>query len=200
MTAFTALRVETLFGLLDALGLDTVDLLGNWMGGLIALEMALAQPERIRRITLMGSAGIPFPPTPDLMKLLTFYDDPSAEALEALMRCFLYDVTAFGDIESLSRRRIELAVRPDVRRSHLATFASIHAVDQTRLATLPQPVMLLHGRDDRIIPLDVSLQLLAMLPHSDLHVLGECGHWLQLEKPSEFDYLVTGFHGQKPAG
>jgi hypothetical protein len=32
-----------------------------------------------------------------------------------------------------------------------------------------------------------------MLPHSNLHVLGECGHWLQLEKPSEFDYLVTGF-------
>ena len=71
------------------------------------------------------------------------------------MRCFLYDTATFGDIESLSRRRIELAVRPEVRRSHLATFATMHAVDQTRLAALPQPVMLIHGRDDRIIPLDV---------------------------------------------
>lgn len=57
----------------------------------------------------------------------------------------------------------------------------MHAVDQTRLAALPQPVMLIHGRDDRIIPLDVSLRLLAMQPHSNLHVLGECGHRSQLE-------------------
>jgi hypothetical protein len=63
-------------------------------------------------------------------------------------------------LESLSRRLIELAVRPEVRRSHLVTFATIDAVDQTRLATLPQPVMLIHGRDDRIIPLDVRLRLL----------------------------------------
>ncbi|WP_460073091.1 alpha/beta fold hydrolase [Streptomyces sp. YKOK-I1] len=198
MTAFTELRVRTLFGLLDALGLDKVDVVGNSMGGMIAMEMALLHPERVDRITLMGTGGIPFTPGPDLARLITFYDDPTAEALADLMRCFLYDPVAFGDLDELSRRRLDLATRPEVRRSHLATFSGgIHAVDQERLASLDHPVMVIHGREDRIIPVEVSQRLLSLLPHAHLHVLGECGHWLQLEKPAEFDWLITGFHGRK---
>lgn len=198
MTAFTEARVKSIFGLLDALGLDRVDLVGNSMGGLFALEMAIAQPKRIGRITLMGSGGVPFAPGPGLVKLVTFYDDPTAEALEALMRCFLYDVAAFGDLQALSHSRLDLAVRADVRRSHLATFAGAsHAVDQEALTHITSPVMLIHGRDDQIIPVDVSLQLLALLPQSHLHLLGQCGHWSQLEKPAEFDYLISGFHGRR---
>ncbi|WP_460072980.1 alpha/beta fold hydrolase [Streptomyces sp. YKOK-I1] len=197
MEAFTRARVDALFELLDELGLEQVDLVGNSMGGLIALEMAVAQPKRIRRVTLMGSGGVAFPPGPDLLKLVTFYDDPTAEALSSLMRCFLFDPSAFGDLDALARDRIELAASPEVRRSHLATFsAGGYAVDPDALTSLPHPVQLIHGQADRIVPLEISLRLLEAIPDSRLHVLGRCGHWSQLEKPGEFDELIKTFHGK----
>jgi 2-hydroxymuconate-semialdehyde hydrolase len=194
---FTRLRVETLLGLLDALDLREVDLVGNSMGGLLALEMALAQPARVARMTLMGSGGIPFSPGPDLASLVNFYENPTAEALEQLMTCFLFRPDAFGDLAELSRRRLELVLKPEVRRSHLATFAGgTHSVDLAKVPSIMSPVLLIHGREDRIIPVDVSMKLHSLLPHSQLHILGECGHWSQLEKPDEFDYLLAGFHGR----
>ncbi|WP_460072957.1 alpha/beta fold hydrolase [Streptomyces sp. YKOK-I1] len=196
MTAFTKARVEALFELLDHLGLDRVSVVGNSMGGMLAMEMALAHGDRIDRLTLMGTGGVPFEPTPGLFKLMSFYDDPTAESLGSLMREFLFDPTAFGDVDALARDRFELANRPEVRRSHLAMLATgkVHQVDLEALRSLPHQVQLVHGREDRIVPVETSLRLFDTVPHSRLHALGECGHWLQLERPREFDQLIVGFH------
>jgi len=53
----------------------------------------------------------------------------------------------------------------------------------------------IHGRDDRIVPLSNSLKLHSLIQKSDLHVFGECGHWTQIEKKDQFAKLVMDFFG-----
>ena len=59
MKAFNLLQADTLWELLDKLGVDRVHLVGNSMGGMISIRMALAQPERVATMLLMGSAERP---------------------------------------------------------------------------------------------------------------------------------------------
>ena len=89
IAAFTTLRVQTLAALLDHLGIDTVDIIGNSMGGIVGLCLALAHSQRVRRIILMGAGGAPLAPTPGLLSLILFYDNPTVEAMRALLPKFV---------------------------------------------------------------------------------------------------------------
>lgn len=51
----------------------------------------------------------------------------------------------------------------------------------------------MHGRDDQVIPLQTSLTLLTLIPDSQLHVFGQCGHWAQIEHNARFNRLVNDF-------
>jgi 2-hydroxymuconate-semialdehyde hydrolase len=198
MVAWQALRVEQILALLDALGHDWVDIVGNSMGGSLALRLAVEHPERVGRLVLMGSAGAPFAPGPGLAPLLGFYDDPTPQRLRSVLDSFVYDLDSFGDVDELVASRIEAALRPEVRRSWAAMYAGPPApealrVDPEALAQLPHPVLLLHGRDDRIVPPEASLWLLERLPEADLTLLGRCGHWIMLERPQAFRRAVLEF-------
>ncbi|MEU4249018.1 alpha/beta hydrolase [Amycolatopsis sp. NPDC026612] len=61
------------------------------------------------------------------------------------------------------------------------------------IAALTRPTLILHGRDDRVIPLETSLRLHHLIRPSQLHVFGDCGHWVQIERQDEFASLVTAF-------
>lgn len=203
MVAWQRLRVEQLVALLDALGRERADLIGNSLGGSLALRLAIEHPERVGRIVLMGSAGGPYPPGPGLAPLLGFYDDPSAERLRSVLEAFVYDLDKFGDVEALAQARLEQALDPDVSASWEAMYAGPPApealqVDPEALAELPHPVLLMHGRDDQIVPPEASLWLLENLRDADLLLLGRCGHWIMLERPEAFRRAVLDFLAQSP--
>jgi pimeloyl-ACP methyl ester carboxylesterase len=121
--AFGQLRAETLLTLLDELRPNRVHLVGNSMGAMIALRMAQLQPERFDRLILMGSGGAPAPFTEDLARMINFYDEPTPDAMRSLLLAFIDDTTVFaGRIDEIAVDRVAKAVRPQVRRSHLATF------------------------------------------------------------------------------
>lgn len=62
---------------------------------------------------------------------------------------------------------------------------------------MTHPILLVHGRDDVVVPLETSLWLLPRLPRVQLHVFGQCSHWVQIEKREGFNALVSSFlHGQ----
>ena len=68
------------------------------------------------------------------------------------------------------------------------------ALSGTELATIQNPVLMVHGRDDRVVPWRVSsAQLLDLLPDARLHVLSGCGHWTMIEKTAEFLAVVQPF-------
>lgn len=198
MVSWQELRVEQLVAILDALGHERADLIGNSLGGSLALRLAVEHPDRVGRIVLMGSAGGPYPPGPGLAPLLGFYDDPTAERLQSVLEAFVYDLDAFGDVQALAEARLERALDPEVSASWAAMYAGPPApealqVDADALAALPHQVLLLHGRDDRIVPAEASLWLLEHLREADLLLLGRCGHWIMLERPEAFRRAVTDF-------
>jgi 2-hydroxymuconate-semialdehyde hydrolase len=67
------------------------------------------------------------------------------------------------------------------------------ATPEDAIRALPHEVLVIHGRDDQIIPLASSVRLHSLLRHSDLHVFGECGHWTQIERKDRFASMVSDF-------
>lgn len=197
--AFTDLRVDTLLALLDVLGLGRVNLVGNSMGGIISLALALKAPEHVGRIVLMGSGGAPVEGTltPGLLKLISFYDDPTADNMAELLTSFVHDPAFFGDrLQEIAAARLPRATRPEVERSHRATFGpgtTPLGIDEDSLATLPHLVLVVHGNDDRIVPLAAGQWFAKHLPNARLEVFPDTGHWLQIEQGPRFAELLRSF-------
>ncbi|WP_017934538.1 alpha/beta fold hydrolase [Nocardioides sp. Iso805N] len=197
MGPFNELRARAVLALLDELGLEKVHVVGNSMGGQLALILALDHPERIDKVLLMGSGGAPdMPVSPGLSHLREFYADPSAESLEGLLTEFVHDLEPLrGTIDRVVKERMEYVTREDVRRSHEASFDPHGArrfFTREELATLPHHVLCVHGRDDRIIPVAASRYFAESIPGANLYVLGGCGHWTQIEHPQTFEALLDG--------
>ncbi|MHA5050484.1 alpha/beta fold hydrolase [Streptomyces sp. SD15] len=190
MPEYTDLRARSLLALLDALGVAKAHFIGNSMGGMITLRAAQIEPDRIDKMILMGSGGAPIPPSADLMKLITFYQDPSPEAMADLLVRFVDDTALFaGNLEEIARTRVGLATRDDVRRSHLATFNPEHGpvkYTEGELAAIGHQALVLHGREDRMLPVTAGYYLAENLPNARLHVLPHAGHWIQIEQAAEF--------------
>lgn len=197
MPAYTGLRARSVLALFDALGVDKAQVVGNSMGGMITLRIAQLAPERIDRMILMGSGGAPIPPSDDLMRLITFYDDPSAQAMSDLLVRFVDDPGLFaGRLDEIARTRTALANRPDVRRSHLATFDPGHgpvSYSPAELAAITHEALVLHGREDRMLPVRAGYYLAEHLPNAQLHVLPHTGHWIQIEQATRFTALARLF-------
>jgi pimeloyl-ACP methyl ester carboxylesterase len=187
---------EHLTAFADALDLPSFSLVGNSFGGALALKLATGIPDRTDRLVLMGSVGLDFPVTPGLEQVWGF--TPSLPNMRALLDLFAHDRTRVTD--DLAELRLAAATKDGVQESFAAMFPAPHqeriralAVGESRIAELSLPTLILHGRDDRVIPLETSLRLHRLIRPSQLHVFGECGHWVQIEKRDAFVSLVTSF-------
>lgn len=187
---------EHLLGVADALGLERFSLVGNSFGGALALSMAVHAPERVDRLVLMGSVGVPFPITKGLDRVWGY--EPSVEAMRGLLDVFTHDPAYATD--ELARLRYEASVRPGVQESFAAMFPAPRqaAVDalvtpEEQIRALPHRTLVVHGRDDRVIPLENAFRLLHLVDNARLHVFGRCGHWTQIEHAEAFNALVRDF-------
>lgn len=193
--------MRQLDGLLDALGLEKVHLVGNSMGGALALHFLDRRPERVAKAVLMGTVGAPFTLTPQLDALWGFYDDPTPEHMKQAMRYFVYDPQTVGnDLDAIAENRFAAAMEPQIARSFGAMFPAPrqqHVDDLVlpaeRIAAIAQPTLLIHGRDDGIVPLETSLYLLQHLQRPQLHVFGQCRHWVMVEYRHSFHQLLRNF-------
>ena len=67
------------------------------------------------------------------------------------------------------------------------------ATPKGRIATLPHRTLVVHGRDDRVIPVDNAFRLLDLIDDAELHVVGRCALWTQIERSAEHNRLVGDF-------
>lgn len=188
--------VRQAVGLLDALGIARTDLVGNSFGGGLALALAIAHPERVRRLVLMGSVGVPFAITPGLDAVWGY--TPSVENMRAIMDYFAFNQGLMSD--DLARLRFEASARPGVQESYAAMFPAPRqrwvdamASAEADIRALPHETLVVHGREDRVIPLANAHTLANWLPRAQLHVYGQCGHWTQIEHAARFARLVGDF-------
>lgn len=183
-------------GVLDALGVAQADLVGNSFGGALSLALAVRHPQRVRRLVLMGAAGVRFELTPALDAVWGY--TPSFENMRKLMDLFAYDRSLVND--ELAELRYRASIRPGFQESFSAMFpaprqrsvdALCSAEDDIR--ALPHETLVIHGREDQVIPLATSLKLATLIPNAQLHVFGKCGHWTQIEHAARFAQLVGAF-------
>jgi 2-hydroxymuconate-semialdehyde hydrolase len=201
LAAFTQLRVDTLLALFDHLGLDRVTLVGNSMGGIISLKLAMQAPERVDALVLMGTGGAPVGITAGLLQLITFYDTPTAENMADLLTKFVHDPSFFGDdLDKIAADRLPLALRPEVERSHRATFGpgeGTLGIDEHSVAALRQPVLVMHGEDDQIMSPAAGEWFAEHLPNARLDLITDTGHWIQIEDPDRFTAALREFLAER---
>ena len=188
--------VKQTVDLFDALKIEKADLVGNSFGGALALAMAVKYPKRVNRLILMGSMGINFPITYGLDRVWGY--TPSFENMKELLDIFAYDRSIVND--ELAQMRYESSMQPGFQESFSSMFPAprqegVHGMagNEVYLRSVRHKTLIVHGREDRVIPIETSLKLIQVLENADLHIFGKCGHWTQIEKTEEFAKLVENF-------
>ena len=181
---------------LDAMEIEQAHVIGNSFGGSLAVALAIRAPERVSRLVLMGSVGLEFDLTEGLD--LTWGYTPSLENMRRLLDLFAYNRELVTD--ELAQMRYEASLRPGVQESYAAMFPAprqdgIRKIcsSEADVRNIEHETLIIHGRDDRVIPASVSEQLSRCIKNSQLHIFGNCGHWTQIEHNRRFNQLVTDF-------
>lgn len=183
-------------GVMDALGIEKAHLIGNSFGGAIALRIATQHPERVGKLVLMGSMGVDFEITEGLNEVWGF--DGTLEGMRRVMGFFAYDEKLTTD--ELAEVRFAGATQPGFQESFSAMFPAprqrwVEAMTtpETEIKALPHRTLILHGREDKVIPLANSYKLESLLDNADLGVFSHCGHWSMIERTADFNRLVRDF-------
>lgn len=181
---------EFLRRFIQQLDLSNINLLGNSLGGHVALVYASKHPEMLRTLTLTGSSGLyenafggSFPRREDKEFIrkkvaVTFYDPKFAT--DALVdECFV----TVNDRAKL------------IRILSLAKSAIRHNM-AAELPKLKMPVCLIWGKQDQITPPHVAEEFHEMIPNSELFWIDHCGHAAMMEQPAEFNAILDGWLGK----
>jgi 3-oxoadipate enol-lactonase len=196
-TAFTlADMVDDVVALWDEVGAATTCLLGVSMGGFIAQQLALQHPRRVERLALVSTAAsqawISKDDTPwsteveaVLAKLTPYFTDAFRERNPMLVRSMAKQIAKNvegGDFSGRAAQQKEAARGFDLR---------------PRLSQLRCPTLIVHGAEDRVIPVEAARELARLVPTSRLEILAAAGHLLLAEKPRELYELVSAaFRGE----
>ncbi|WP_182907453.1 alpha/beta fold hydrolase [Microbispora sp. H13382] len=196
---------------LDGLGLQQVDVIGNSMGGIVGTQVALAHPDRIRRLVTIGGMGRNiFSPSPGegIKLLMEFTEEPTRERLIQWLHSMVYDPALVT--EELIEERWALATEPETlaaaRRMYgRAAFAAgqkAAAKSDTppywaMLHKLKARTLITWGRDDRVSPVDMALLPMRTVPDVEVHIFPNCGHWVMIEQKAAWESVVLAFLTRK---
>jgi pimeloyl-ACP methyl ester carboxylesterase len=183
-------------GLMDALGIEKTSLVGNSFGGAIALRIATQHPERIDKLVLMGSMGVPFPITEGLERVWGY--EASFENMRKVLDVFAYSRELVND--ELAQVRYEGSIQPGFQEAFSSMFPAprqrwVEAMctPDEDIRRLPHRTLILHGREDQVIPLQTSLRLEELIDNADLSVYSHCGHWSMIERNDDFNRSLLEF-------
>ena len=196
--------VEFLQGFLHVLGLDAVSLAGNSAGGLVAALFALASPERVERLVLVAPVGLGpelawFVRLGSLPVLGRLLDLPAFRSPGAIRRAMLFHARSLDGalVREMARLRGLPRVRDAVYRA-LRACVTLRGLRREyvlleRLRRLARPLLVVWGREDRVIPVAHAARAAQVLEEAQVVVFPQCGHWPQLERAPEFNALVVRF-------
>lgn len=192
---------------LDAIGVDTVHIVGNSMGGGVGINFATHNPDRVQRLVTIGGIGTNiFSPSPSegIRLLQEFVEDPTRQRLVDWLKSMVYDQALVTD--ELIEERWQLATDPETlaaaRRMYgKAAFAGMNAALAASDRPLPwatmhklnAPTLLTWGRDDRVSPPDMALIPMRTIPNAELHIFPNSGHWAMIEAKAAFESTVLAF-------
>ncbi len=183
--------------LLDALGVESATVYGSSMGGMVAQELALRHPRRVRALVLgctTGGAGGVGPSAETLQAMIRNQSLSGDEAFEAGWRLGYseaYIARNHDALLALARSSSRFAAPRDSYLRQVVAAARHDAYG--RLGAIACPVMIIHGADDVTIPAENARMLKERIPHAELHILEGMGHGYNLEAQEIADELVIDF-------
>ena len=180
--------VDGLVALLDALGLHGVTLVGNSLGGAVALGLALKHPERVQKLILMAPGGIESREDYFAMEgIQTMVKHPmgspefTRDVLAKLLTLLVYDADIV-DEELIDERWTTL----QTQNSHvLATMAIPDLSGQ--VSQLNHPILVFWGTEDKFCPASGVWKMLKGGGQVQAELLNHCGHWVMTEYPELFN-------------
>lgn len=180
-------------GLVDALGLERITLLGNSLGGAVALGYALAYPDQVSRLILMAPGGVEELDTylamPGIANMFAIYQSgkTGTEAMRDVMRMQLFDPALLTD-EIIQERAPIAAMQTQAARSVMKV------PDMTdRLHELRCPMFGFWGVNDQFNPVGGAMKLVEHAPNGRIVLVNRCGHWVQVEHREMFNRLCLDF-------
>lgn len=183
-------------GLMDSLGIEKAHLIGNSFGGGISLRLATKHPDRVDKLVLMGSMGVPFEITEGLDAVWGY--EASFENMRRILDYFAYSRELVND--ELAKVRYEGSIQPGFQESFSSMFPAPRqrwveamTVPEEQIRALPHPTLVVHGREDEVIPVSNSYRLEEIIENADLAVFSKCGHWSMIERTADFNRLVRDF-------
>ncbi len=186
-------RNAHLVGFIEKLNAGAVSVIGNSMGGATTLGVAMRRPDLVRKMVLMGSAGIAVDnPDPEARKALTF--DFTRDGMRRLMGALAGP--RFAIDERLVDYRLALACEPGARAALLAMRAGKLTYPESEVAKVKVPTLVVGGKLDRIAVPARIYRFLELLENSWGFILPHCGHWVMMEAPEEFTAITTAFFRQ----
>lgn len=166
---------------MQAVGLEEISLVGHSMGGYIAMALAVTSPEKIKRLVLVDSIGIPFGLSVEHLRPL---------ALKAIRRsnpglwlCIGYDYWRAGSamIRNASQQIVDLDA-------------------STVITRVQAPTLLIWGEDDDLVPFTLGRQLHEQLAGARLFVIRGANHFCMYQRPQEFNQALLTFLQGKEIG
>ena len=203
--SYLQISADAVAGLLDELGLARVGIVGNSMGGDVAVRFALDHPTRVSALLLNGPGGVGAPilgpqPSEGIARLMDFNADPTRERLVAWLTTMLSDQRRLT--EELIDARFAAATAPGAIKNLQDAYATFY--DPALAGEVPLwaqvhrikvPVLMCWGRDDRVAPVEGALLPARRMPRCDLRIYSRCGHWVQVERKAEFERAVLELFG-----
>lgn len=194
-----ALQARTAVALLDALGVERAHWVGNSQGGQSAMVAAISYPERVTRFVMggshIGTGGDRYlmanRPSEGARTTQQTIADPSRDNIRRYLRVHIDNETLVTDglVDYIHHAH---TWSPEFLAARAQSVSLPH--DYTPgLASVAAPVLLIHGRYDRMVPFEVSIAILNHITDSRVVLLNNCGHWPPFEKPAEWTAQVLAF-------
>lgn len=199
---------EFLGQFLDAIHVPQAVVVGNSLGGLIAMQFALTHPERVSALVLADSIGlgqeinpmIQWMVSPGVSEMGVAWSVTTPGSLSrAWMRAGLYFARPGRAPNQWIEEQTSLAQQPGVLQTWVTSLRMVVGpagqaeVLLDRLPELRMPTLLVWGERDGVVPHYHAQRALERLPHGCLHLIADCGHLPQVEEPAEFAHTVLGF-------
>jgi len=196
---------QFVLGFMDAISIECASLVGNSLGGGVALQFALNFPRKVEKLVLVNSLGLGKEITLTLrLATLPFVDklfSPSRSGTALALKQSVYDprlisnewVELYYQIGTLPGAWSALVALINANINLFGVRPEVYNPIVDRLATITAPTLVFWGRQDRILPVAHAAVATSGLPSTRLHIFDQCGHWLQFEHSEEFNTLILEF-------
>ena len=187
--------------LLDTLGFDQVNLIGLSMGGPITSTFTTSYPARVCKLVLVDPAGARDVGLPGLIKVVTLpgigelaFSLLGNEIMTKGIASDLYGPDLVAEFQEKYRvqmhyKGFKRALLSSMRNGMLRSFSTTYQC----LGSQKTPVALFWGREDKTVPFEQSLEILAAVPQTQFHIIENCGHIPHYEKSEEVNPLLLDF-------